>query len=161
MFLVVRPPDTLFLPPSIVPKWRGLRGLEVRRGGLRGVLQRPQAVFERECSAVLGGRAMLLLLGARAEIPPNGLRGEPAPAACFLPGGRWERSATVIGEAKCIHCQNVCADSICIHLSQMAQNATMYINSEPLSGTHSSHTLVSAQSSFPHRTWTTQRTAVY
>ena len=29
MFLVVRPPDTLFLPPSTVPKWRGLRGLEV------------------------------------------------------------------------------------------------------------------------------------
>ena len=28
MFLVVRPPDTLFLPPSIVPKWRGLRGLD-------------------------------------------------------------------------------------------------------------------------------------
>ena len=29
MSLVVRPPDALFLPPSIVPKWRGLRGLEV------------------------------------------------------------------------------------------------------------------------------------
>ena len=28
MSLVVRPPDTLILPPLIVPKWRGLRGLE-------------------------------------------------------------------------------------------------------------------------------------
>ena len=27
MFLVVRPPEKLLLPPSIVPKWRGLRGL--------------------------------------------------------------------------------------------------------------------------------------
>ena len=31
MFLVVRPPGALFLPPSILSKWRGLRGLEVRR----------------------------------------------------------------------------------------------------------------------------------
>ena len=29
MSLVVRPPDALFLPPSIVPKWRGLRGLVI------------------------------------------------------------------------------------------------------------------------------------
>ena len=45
VFLVVRTPDTLFLPPSIVPKWRGLRGLEElasphsevpRRGAARG-----------------------------------------------------------------------------------------------------------------------------
>ena len=27
MSLVVRPPDALFLPPSIPSKWRGLRGL--------------------------------------------------------------------------------------------------------------------------------------
>ena len=33
MFLVVRPADTLFLPPSIVPKWRGLRGLVVHARG--------------------------------------------------------------------------------------------------------------------------------
>ena len=30
--MVVRPPDTLFLPPSTVPKWRGLRGLAARCG---------------------------------------------------------------------------------------------------------------------------------
>ena len=30
VFLVVRPPVTLFLPPSIVPKWHGLRGLAGR-----------------------------------------------------------------------------------------------------------------------------------
>ena len=29
MFLVVRPPDTVFLPPLIPSKWRGLRGLAV------------------------------------------------------------------------------------------------------------------------------------
>ena len=38
MFLVVHPPDTLFLPPSIVPKWHGLRGLA--RGQQRAVGQR-------------------------------------------------------------------------------------------------------------------------
>ena len=39
MFLVVRPPDTLFLPPSIVPKWRGLRGLAEQDAG--ALLKRP------------------------------------------------------------------------------------------------------------------------
>ena len=81
MSLVVRQPDTLFLPPSIVPKWRGLRGLvehlrlavqallPVGRGELVHALAglRPRLTVQPSAVAVQLRRALEQLLGDLAE----------------------------------------------------------------------------------------------
>ena len=56
MFLVVRPPGTLFLPPSIVTKWRGLRGLDARRRVRDVLLLRPGLELHQRLAVVLAQR---------------------------------------------------------------------------------------------------------
>ena len=66
MFLVVRPPDTLFLPPSIVPKWRGLRGLAELRAVAPVRPLRPDRVDRaRDDLAVLRLEQVRLVVNAR------------------------------------------------------------------------------------------------
>ena len=86
VFLVLRPPDVLCLPPLIVSKWRGLRELVPLQRQVGVVVLLPQRARHRVRSLARKGQGVVVRPDERAShrVLPGGQGRREVEAATFI-----------------------------------------------------------------------------